>query len=459
MAIKSGFYDSLNGDRKYDSLDFGRVFDGVISDGIFANKDGGLRVTHDISGTSLSRGVKVNPGKCWFNHTFVTVDDYELVTISPPDPVNYRIDTIVVEIDRSTAVRNASIKVLQGEDKPTIEAARTAVPVLKREGDFGCNQYALAVVGIRPNANIDPRDILDLRGTNETPYSVGLVDQIKASGLIDQWTADYSALVTRFNNTFSASESGRTNAFDTWFNQMKDQLTTDAAGNLQTQVNEINQKTAHLVNPQSISIILRRITSDSCELQKLKSVSDGDSIWIQIIGSGYVTYAKGVANQNFYADGTTIVINKPISTVLSDILSYREYEPQGILNELDFLRSKKRYSIENAFYSRNTELANTGVGSIYVVGNLVHLYLSFTVRASGDLTNTTTFGQLKAPLKPIDYVGSKVLNSYYADAPDVWIDPSSGDIKIYAKASRKLINNKIYYLSMTYMNAEEIRRY
>lgn len=32
----SGFFDSINGDRRYNAEDFGRMFDGLITDGIVA---------------------------------------------------------------------------------------------------------------------------------------------------------------------------------------------------------------------------------------------------------------------------------------------------------------------------------------------------------------------------------------------------------------------------------------
>ena len=37
MPITSGFYNSVNGDRVYDADQFGSLFDGIISEGIFPN--------------------------------------------------------------------------------------------------------------------------------------------------------------------------------------------------------------------------------------------------------------------------------------------------------------------------------------------------------------------------------------------------------------------------------------
>ena len=37
MAVTYGFYDSTGGDRKYNALQMGSIFDGIIQDGVYAN--------------------------------------------------------------------------------------------------------------------------------------------------------------------------------------------------------------------------------------------------------------------------------------------------------------------------------------------------------------------------------------------------------------------------------------
>ena len=51
MAVTSGFYNSLSGDRKYDAIQLGEIFDGVITDGVFETFGGAMLVT--ASGTGL----------------------------------------------------------------------------------------------------------------------------------------------------------------------------------------------------------------------------------------------------------------------------------------------------------------------------------------------------------------------------------------------------------------------
>ena len=37
MSITSGFYNSYNGDRRYNAEQMSAIFDGIINDGVFSN--------------------------------------------------------------------------------------------------------------------------------------------------------------------------------------------------------------------------------------------------------------------------------------------------------------------------------------------------------------------------------------------------------------------------------------
>ena len=44
MALTCGFYNSVDGDRKYDATQFASLFDGVITDGVVAAVATSLRL-------------------------------------------------------------------------------------------------------------------------------------------------------------------------------------------------------------------------------------------------------------------------------------------------------------------------------------------------------------------------------------------------------------------------------
>lgn len=58
MSVKSGFFNSVNGDRTYNADDLTNFYDGVLNDGVFKNYDASLEVS---AGTGMS--VSVAGGK------------------------------------------------------------------------------------------------------------------------------------------------------------------------------------------------------------------------------------------------------------------------------------------------------------------------------------------------------------------------------------------------------------
>ena len=96
----NGFFDSFNEDRKYNSLQLSSIFDGIISDGVYATY-GDYFLVSPVSGM----GIKVGTGRAWLDHTWTLNDaDYPL-TVEDAEVVLKRIDTVIIEVDRSNSGR------------------------------------------------------------------------------------------------------------------------------------------------------------------------------------------------------------------------------------------------------------------------------------------------------------------------------------------------------------------
>lgn len=161
MTVTSGFFNSVDGDRKYDAEDFGRIFSGMIEDGIFKGIGTDFQVTA-TSGLSLAVGA----GRAFFNDVWVNNDDVEGVVGSAAHSGLPRVDAVIIEVDKSTAVRRASIKYKAGS------AANPAFPpemVHTEELD----QYPLAYVNrAASSTSITNSNIRNLVGTPDCPYAV-----------------------------------------------------------------------------------------------------------------------------------------------------------------------------------------------------------------------------------------------------------------------------------------------
>ena len=94
MAIRSGFFNSVSGDRKYDAKRFAEYFASFIGNGVFPNPSDNLQV---ISNNNMT--VTVRPGKAWINGYILVNDDDYILSIDVADGVLKRIDRVVLRYD------------------------------------------------------------------------------------------------------------------------------------------------------------------------------------------------------------------------------------------------------------------------------------------------------------------------------------------------------------------------
>ncbi len=184
MSLTSGFFDSLNEDRKYNTLQFSSIFDGIISDGVYATYGNHFMVS-PVSGMQI----KVGTGRAWLDHTWTLNDtDYPL-TIEDAEVVLKRIDTVVIEVDRSNSGRINRLQVLKG----TPASEPVAATLTKTDS---VKQYPLADILVKPNVTeIATADITNRIGTNDLPWVTGIIDHVSAEELVQQWRSEFDTLL------------------------------------------------------------------------------------------------------------------------------------------------------------------------------------------------------------------------------------------------------------------------
>ena len=138
MAVTSGFFDSRNGDRKYNADQMSEYFRGIVSGGVFQHLDGGLQVT---AGTGLS--VNVAAGRAIVQNRWVQNSASLPLSISAASETYGRKDAVVLRLDSSA--RTVSIVVKTGTP-----AASPAAPSMTRSG--GVYEMALAYVNVAAGA-------------------------------------------------------------------------------------------------------------------------------------------------------------------------------------------------------------------------------------------------------------------------------------------------------------------
>lgn len=163
MAFTYGFYNSVNHDRRYDAEQFGHMFDGIITDGIFPTIGDRFQVKPRSGMT-----VTVGTGRAWFNLTWSWNDTLMVLTIPAASSVYDRVDAVVLEVDRRKTVRKNRIFVKVGSNG-------TTPPTMTKDDDQKIWQYPLAYIKVRRGStSIVAGDIESRVGTEDAPTTGGM---------------------------------------------------------------------------------------------------------------------------------------------------------------------------------------------------------------------------------------------------------------------------------------------
>lgn len=265
MSVSSGFFNSLNGDRKYNAAQMSSIFDGLIIDGVFASIGTAFAVKA-AGGLTVNVGI----GKAWFDHTWTVNDSILPMTAPEAEVLLDRIDAVVLEVNGMESVRNNTIKFVKGN--PSSAPSR---PTLTNEGNV--HQYPLCYIYRKyGTAVINQADITPMVGTESTPFVTGILQTISLDELlgkwqdeldrftdarskeVDDWIAQEESDFTAWFNKMKADLQQEQTVLDqwiaseqadflAWYNQMKDQLSGDVAGNLQLEIDKEEVKRILLV--------------------------------------------------------------------------------------------------------------------------------------------------------------------------------------------------------------------
>lgn len=243
MTIRSGFFNSVNGDRRYKADFFAEYFASFIGNGVFPNTSTNLQV---IAGQNMQTIVK--PGKGWINGYYINNDSDYILQHDIADGVLKRIDRVVMRLNHMTRQIELAIKKGTPSSNPV-------APSLQRDAD--AYELALADVLINNGATqITQADITDLRLNNELCGIVhGTVDQVDTTTLFNQYQSWISQQKEHYENDFETWSDAKRAEFDQWMNleqsdfeawleSIKDLLDTNIAANLQ---NQIDRHTADYV--------------------------------------------------------------------------------------------------------------------------------------------------------------------------------------------------------------------
>jgi hypothetical protein len=184
MAVTYGFFNSVNGDRKYNAEQMSEYFRGIINEGVYQHLDGGLAVT---AGTGLA--VNVAAGRAIIQNRWIQNSAAMPLTIAAASETYARKDAVVIRLNWSS--RAISIAVKTGTP-----AASPVAPSMTRSS----TTYEMALAYVNVAANATSVTVTDKRSDSTVCGWVTVAQS--TSGEVD---AQLNAMKTGFDGVTYAS--------------------------------------------------------------------------------------------------------------------------------------------------------------------------------------------------------------------------------------------------------------
>lgn len=362
MAFTCGFFNSENGDRKYNAEQMSAIFDGIIADGVFTTIGDHMAVS---AGTGMQ--VLVGTGKAWFDHTWNVNDAAYPLAIAASDVTLSRIDAIVLETNHSDSVRLNKLRVVQG----TV-ASSPVKPILTNSEKV--HQHPLAWVTVAPGVTkIAASAIENAVGTSACPFVTGIIATTAIDDLFNQWNGE----------------------FDEWFDNLKAQLSDNVVANLQGQIDDLNTKKVNVSDKATAQDITdgtndtkwvtpKGLSDHTYKIGDILSTvrTDLDDKWLLCNGS--------TVDANLYPDLSDILIMTPenanaytstLSKQLSDVQNtpvvhyLNGYQVCTYKNHLLYSHDNfKNYIQKDNVYTMNSQLENIPENHCSTYGNGLYVF-------------------------------------------------------------------------------------
>lgn len=271
MSLSYGFFNSLNGDRKYSALQMSEIFDGIIMDGVYEQIG-----NHFMVRENLGMIVSVDTGRAWFNHTWSKNDSLIPITIEPSELVVSRIDTIVLDVNHDPDYRQNSIYAVKGT--PSSSPSR---PTLIKDYTNNHFQYPLADIYLAPGVvEIKQSNITNRVGTSDCPYVTGPLRTMSIDSMVAQWEGQ----------------------FMDWFTELETTLEGNPVGAMQVQINKLKSVRIGELKASNWSS-----TAPYKQSIPLLGLMDGDSPFVQCIAeAGTKAQKKNYQKQWNFIDNIEI---------------------------------------------------------------------------------------------------------------------------------------------------------
>lgn len=241
MTFRSGFWNSIDGDRTYSAEDMAIPFEGVITEGVFANWGDAFKATVIDDNT-----INIGSGKAWLSKKWIQNDSVYQMPIKVSDYASSTEPrTVVVCLDLKTEAYYRFAQFMIEEMRYYNSYTSMLNAITNR--DAGRNTLPLFAINFAAgDSSIQRTNITNLVGTPWCPYVTAPVQTVTVDDIRDKWNASYNTLMKDIvGNAQTKADEAESNfevSFNTWFLTLKNQLNTNQAANLQNQITDLTNQ-------------------------------------------------------------------------------------------------------------------------------------------------------------------------------------------------------------------------
>lgn len=251
MTFRSGFWNSIDGDRTYSAEDMAIPFDGIITEGVFANWGDAFKATV-VDGSA----VIIGSGKAWVSKKWVQNNSVYQMPIKISDySSSTEPRTVVVCIDLKVEPYYRFAQFIVEEQR--YYTSYTDMLNVITDRNTGRNTLPLFAINFAAGDSlIQQSNITNLVGTAWCPYVTAPVQTVTVDDIRGKWDAAYNStmndVVGNARSKAAEAESNFEASFNTWFLTLKNQLNTNQAANLQNQITALTNQLNKLVTTGTV---------------------------------------------------------------------------------------------------------------------------------------------------------------------------------------------------------------
>ena len=281
---KSSFFNDIDDDRVYFAEDFARHLAKYFTNGIFNNE---LKViaNNDMTVT-IQEGDANIEGYRYTNTASLTK------TIDTADGSLKRIDNVVIRLDLTNRLISAQIIKGTFSDSPS-------APSLARSSTI----YDLKLAEIYVDNGVTS---ITQSAITDTRFNKNVCGNVVSTVETINTTDVYNQLYTKFEEIIQQE----TTEFTAWFNRIKNQLDTDAAGHLAAEINKIVDS--------GLKSYTKTLTVDNWSLNNETNLYEYDIIDSDVTSSTLVNVNLDLVNQVKLNDGMVNSYNGGFKIITSE---------------------------------------------------------------------------------------------------------------------------------------------